>query len=62
MARTKMVKQITFPIDLDDALRKAAYEDRRSQSGILAVAFEEWNNRRTGEVEPDQPEPDRLGI
>ena len=60
MARTTMFKSITFPLDLEEQLRRVAFEDHRSQSGILAESFTLFMQRRNGE-EP-VPEPDPLGI
>ena len=62
MTTTVETHQISLPIPVAAELRQIATDERRTMSGILTLAFEEWNDRRLGKVKEPIARPDRLGI
>ena len=43
---SQIVRSIAMPPAIDDALRLAAYEERKSMSAILREAFTMWDAQR----------------
>ena len=54
-----VTRNFSIPTDVDRDLRRVAYEDQRSMSGILVEGLRLFLAQRNGE---EIPEPDRQGI